>query len=483
MADGKYDTTIKLGLDADLSGGVQIEKQLDNIKKKARELGKDGAAAGSQIENSLGKVTKAVGNLRRLMGGFGIVALVMQAVNAFKEWRKSIQEAEDKAKALRDSLKDAADAKAVKEMANAYKEVADRIAEAADERKRSNDLLTEEVRLRREAEDAQTDLEEAQAIAAVDASDPAAEEQRAAIKARFAARRAGGAASRKREDVIMRMTALDQEARTSASAADELEATLGADRSAIVRARTSSRTYHALSKEMTDRDITWYGARKKTEEGDAVRKDYEQRAEKADAEVEKLEADLKAKEKEIARLRAQAADATARHQLMGTALSTADVASAAADITNGMATASADRSLARKNAQIAADEATLAQGPGRMAAIKRQIAQVEAQKSSAISADAKEQQDALLAQQALDSFNSAGLRRNGTGVQARRAALEDDVARETAEAGQSRAQLQSTLATLAATLKGLNADLKKVEREVDAATKRQNANNAEAPAA
>ena len=422
---GNYDTTIKVGLEADLSGGVQTEKQLEQIRKKAREMGKEGAAAGSQIENSLGKVTKAVGNLRRLMGGFGIVALVMQAVNAFKEWRKSIQEAED----------------------------------------------------------AQTDLEEAQALAAVDASDPAAEEQRAAIKARYAARRAGGAASRKREDVIMRMTALDQEARTSASAADELEATLGADRSAIVRARTSSRTFHALSREMTDRDITWYGARKKTEEGDAVRKDYEQRAEKADAQVEKLEADLKAKEKEIARLRAQAADATRRHQLMGTALSTADVASAAADITNGMATASANRSLASRNAQIAADEATLAQGPGRMAAIKRQIAQVEAQKQAAVSADAKEQQDAVLAQQALDSYNSAGHRRNGTGVQAQRSALEADVARETAEAGQSRAQLQSTLATLAATLKGLNADLKKVEREVDAATKRQNANNAEAPAA
>ena len=292
MAD-KYDTTIKVGLEADLSGGVQTEKQLEQLKRKARELGKEGSAAGSQMENSIGKVTKAVGNLRRLMGGFGIVALVMQAVNAFKEWRKSIQEAEDKAKALRDSLKDAADAKAVKEMANAYKEVADRIAEAADERKRSNDLLSEEVRLRREAEDAQTDLEEAQALAGVDASDPAAEEQRAAIKARFAARRAGGAASRKREDVIMRMAALDQEARTSTAAADELEATLGADKSALVRARTSSRVHHALSKEMTDRDITWYGARKKTEEGDAVRKDHEQRAEKADAEVEKLEANLK----------------------------------------------------------------------------------------------------------------------------------------------------------------------------------------------
>ena len=93
-----------------------------------------------------------------------------------------------------------------------------------------------------------------------------------------------------------------------------------------------------------------------------------------------------------------------------------------------------------------------------------------------------QQQDAVLARQALESFSLAGHRRNGTGVQAQRSALEADVARETQEANASRTQLQSTLATLAATLNGLNADLKKVKREVDAATKRQNANNDEAPA-
>ena len=67
--------------------------------------------------------------------------------------------------------------------------------------------------------------------------------------------------------------------------------------------------------------------------------------------------------------------------------------------------------------------------------------------------------------------------RGGIAPDAREAAQE----RETREATQSRAQLQSTLATLAATLKGLNADLNKVKREVDAATKRQAAVNDEAP--
>lgn len=160
----------------------------------------------------------------------------------------------------------------------------------------------------------------------------------------------------------------------------------------------------------------------------------------------------------------------------------ANVRAETALLTGRTGQAAADRALEKRQAQVAADESTIAQGPGRLAALKRRIASVEAQKAAAISADAKEQQNAVLAQQALDSFNQAGHRRNGTGVQAQRSALEEDVARETREANQSRAQLQTTLATLAATLKGLNADLKKVERDVDAATRRQNVNNDDAPA-
>ena len=481
MADSKYDTTIKIGMDADLSGGVQTEKQLDAIRRKAKQMGDDGTAAAVKATSALGTLRRSVMMLRSALTGFGVVALVQQAINSFKEWRKSIQDAEGKAKALRDAMREAADAKAAKEMAAAYNEVAESIAKAADARKRANDLLSEEVRIRREAEDANIDLEEAQALAAVDENDPAAEERRTAIKSQFAARRAQGAASRKREDVILRMTALDQEARTSDEAANALAATLGADRTELLRARISARSNRAFAAEMNDRDVTWYGRRQRTEEGDAVRAGYAKRADEAEARAEKLEADIKKKEAEIAKYRADAEDARTRHGMMGTALSAADTAGNAAGITSGMSTSAAARALGKKEAQIAADESTIAQGPGKIAALQKQIAAVEAQRSSAISADAKEQQDALLAQRALDSFNLSGRRRNGTGVQAQRSALEDDVARETAEASQSRAQLQSTLATLAATLKGLNADLKKVERDVDAAVKRQNATNDEAP--
>ena len=156
-----------------------------------------------------------------------------------------------------------------------------------------------------------------------------------------------------------------------------------------------------------------------------------------------------------------------------------DIERNTASISGRTALAAADTALGKKEAQIARDEDTIAAGPGRIAAIKAKIAAAEQQKQSAIDADTKEQQDAEMARLALDRFNAAGHRRNGTGVQAQRSALEEDVDRETAEATQSRVRLQATLATLANTIKGLNADLKKVEREVDAATRRQNTVNAE----
>ena len=224
-------------------------------------------------------------------------------------------------------------------------------------------------------------------------------------------------------------------------------------------------------------------AEAKTEAGDAIRRDAAKRAAAAELKVGELQEQLRKSEAQAAELRREAERLREKQGKVGGALDAIRVEDQTALGANLRAQSAADRAVDKRLAAVEKDEATIAQGSGRVAALKRQIAAVEAQKSSAISADAKEQMDAEMARQALASFDSAGHRRNGTGVQARRGELEADVARETQEANRSRAQLQSTLATLAATLKGLNADLKKVEREVDAATKRQNAVNEEAPAA
>ena len=218
-----------------------------------------------------------------------------------------------------------------------------------------------------------------------------------------------------------------------------------------------------------------------TEEGDAKRKIAAGQAEGLKAELKSLKENRESKQREAERLSSLAEHLENRAGAVYGGLQAADVRETASAVANQTAVDTAAHGLATKERAIAKDKATIAQGPGRSAAIKRQIAAAEAQQLAAKQADSEQQMDVVRAQAALDSFNSAGHRRNGTGVQKQRSALEADVERETREATQSRAQLQSTLATLAATLKGLNADLNKVKREVDAATKRQAATNDEAP--
>ena len=217
----------------------------------------------------------------------------------------------------------------------------------------------------------------------------------------------------------------------------------------------------------------------RTAEGDAKRAAAKAEVEELEAEIKQLEETKAAKLKEAENLRKEAERAEEKKNAIGGQLAVSDVKAETASISGRTALAAADTAREKKEAQIARDANTIAAGPGKIAAIRRQIAAAEAQKTSAIDADAKEQEDAAMARLALDRFNAAGYLRNGTGVQAQRSALEEDVDRETAEATQSRVRLQSTLATLANTIKGLNADLKKVEREVDAATRRQNTVNAE----
>jgi len=55
MASGDYDTKITVGLEADLSGGVQTEKQLEKVRAQAKKLEQDSKSGGASIEQAFGK--------------------------------------------------------------------------------------------------------------------------------------------------------------------------------------------------------------------------------------------------------------------------------------------------------------------------------------------------------------------------------------------------------------------------------------------
>ena len=501
MAGGNYDTTIKVGLDADLAGGIQTEKQLDAIRKKAKDLGKEGADSVGKATSAIGRLQQATGKLRQALAGFGVAGLFSALIAQVGKIAESFGAAKKQAEEFAKVQQKLAEAKGVQQLAADYERLKDAVSAAAAEQSHALDMIDEDVKNRRRLEKAQRGAAKEKELAALDPSDPAYAQKVAQINARYASEDAAAAASDAREDVTLQQQRLETQAGLKDQEASAQDAQSKLIRRKIADAEREKSRAEMASVDLNENDKTgvlsaigttmgqlvtgdWGRmAGAKTKEGDAVRKAEKEKAAAAELKIAELQEQLRKSEERAAALRKEAENLRERRDKAGNSLDALDIESETARAAGRRGVETATSALAKKESRIAKDEDTIAAGPGRIAALKRQIASIEAQKQSAISADAKEQQDAVLAQQALDSFNAAGHRRNGTGVQARRGELEADVARETQEATQSRAQLQSTLATLAATLKGLNADLKKVEREVDAATKRQNANNDEAPAA
>lgn len=505
MAD-KYDTTIKLGLDADISGGVQSEKQLEKVRAQAKKLEQETKSGGASIEQAFGKATRAVGFFRKALTGFGVLTAITGLIAAIGKVKESFGAAKKEAEAFEKARVKAEHKEAVEALAKSYEELATATQKAADATKHANEMQDIATKNARALEDAQMDLAEQKELSAIDASDPAAAEKRAAISARYAARRGLLATSRSREDIDAERNRLAAEAGSKRKEARQIESATAENDRLIKATQERRRLAFNRSRELNDEDNTGFwdttgsGLKNvitlnwgkvgsmRTSEGDRIRKEAAEEVKELDAEIKRLKDEKKAKLKQAENLRTEAQQLDEKAVAVYKAQKTVDVKETTARVTGQRGMDDAETSLEKKNKEIAkkkakadADAATIAQGPGRIAALQQKIAATEAQALAAKQADAKEQMDAVLAQSALDNFNSAGHRRNGTGVQAARGKLEADVERETREAANSRAQLATTLATLSATLKGLNSDLKKVQREVEAATKRQAAVNDEAP--
>lgn len=466
---GQVDVKVKLG--ADISGGVQARAELDKLKAKAREVNASNAAVNG-LANAMHGVSKAAGVLNKVMTGFGWLAIITSVVGAVKDWHKSLQETKEKAKELRREMEMKAAASQIKEIAAAYKDLTEAIKETAEARQRDQEVFDEEVKVRREAEDAELSAAEADALAAVDPNAADADKQKERIRNSFASKKERLAADRKKEDVVLRRQKLQGVADAATSAADQLEATLSADDKAILRARTRAGTLEKLSTMRNDKDGTWYNPKKRTEEGDAEREKQKKDAEKAREEVKKLEADRKAKEKQIADLRAQADQALKISNVIGKSISTAELERETATVKEDTTLAADAASDAKKRAQIDKDRRYLANSDSLAAGVQGKIDAATATKTAAEQKAAKEKEDAWRAQQALDNYNMENKGRSGSSITAKRKELYDAVVKETEEANQAEAELKGVLATFANTVKDLKTQLEQIKREVAAAQKR-----------
>jgi len=499
MASGDYDTKITLGMEADLSGGVQTEKQLDQLKRKAREFGKDGESSLGKVQQAAGKLQKSIGFLRSALTGFGAVGAIMGLVGAIGKIRDSFKKATKEAEELAIAKEKTERREEIEKLAKSYEALGRAIGKSAESLQRANELQDIALKNARELENAQIDLAEQKELAAVDASDPAAAEKRAAISARYNSQRGALASKRSREDIATEFNRLNAEAANKRTAAGKITSSLAEDDRLIEKLQQKLEAAERKSIQRNAKDTpaesVWHpfsqiasgnvadalSGKRTTAEGDAVRKIAADQAEGLKSELKSLRENREVKQREAETLRSEAEHLEERAGAVYGGLQAADVRETASAVANQTAVDTTAHGLANKERAIAKDQATIAQGPGRIAAIEKQIAATEAQQRAAKQADAKEQMDAVLAQQALDSFNAADHRRNGTGVQARRSELEADVERETREAAQSRSDLNALLATLSVELNGLRSEMARAKREIEAATKRQAAVNDGAP--
>ena len=212
MANGQHDTTITIGLDADLSGGVQTEKQLEAMRRKAAQLGKEGSSSVGKVTGAVGGLQKACGLLRNVLAGFGLVGVFTALAAAVGKVKDSFGAAKKEAEALAKEKDKAAHKEAVEALAKSYETLGESMRKASEAMQRANELEDIATRNARALEDAQLDLAKQKELAAIDANDPAAAEKRAQIEANYAERRGHLTAARSREDLAKESNRLMAEA-------------------------------------------------------------------------------------------------------------------------------------------------------------------------------------------------------------------------------------------------------------------------------
>ena len=470
--ENQVDIAIKLG--ADISGGVQSRAELEKVRAQAKRTANETASGFGKLKLGAEAVSKSIGFINKALMGFGVVGLLMPIVNLFKSWHEEAKKTEEAARNLRKELEMKAAAAQVKEVASAYKELTDAINETKEARLQDQQVFDEEVRVRREAEDAEMAADEADALAAVNPNAEDADKQKQRIRETFGAKRKRLAADRKKEDVVLRRQKLQGEADDATAAADKIEGSLGADDKAILRAKIRANTLDALSKERNEKDGTWYNPRKKTEEGNAVREQQRKEAEQAREEVKRLEADKKAKEKQIAALRAQASTANKIRNVIGKSIDTAELERENVNVeedTQAAANAASDKKEAAKKAKERKEYDDAKQA---IELLKQEKAELESRKNAA---QANKDRANRIAFNAEGDYETA--KRDGSrSEQASKGAVFQNAQRYSQDVSH---EADKTINSVNTTLSSIATKLRQFQHVVENFEKRASASQAESP--
>ena len=496
--------TLKLRLDADLSGGIATRKEMDAIRDKAKQMNAETQDGAAKTGAAFGRVTGAARLMRAALGGFGAVGLFTWLLASISKIADSFKGAKREADEFAKAEKTAAEAKELKDLADGWKRVEESIRATTAAREHDGKVLDQQISNARALEDAQLELQEQKELAAVDASDPAAEQQRAQIKARYAAQRQSLAASRGKEDVVYQRQKLQGEAdakRAEAATTEEAlastDAAITARKKRLIAARDASiadnsedggafAAYGNVLKNFFTGNWGELSASgegmNRTEAGDKVRAEAKEEAAALEKEIAALEEQKAAKLKEIATLRQEAARAEEMKDALGGQLEVSDLKAEAARLSGSEGVQAADRARATKEKEIAAKEekkaqeaVELARNRGLLASAQNQLAVLTGQRERIRDEKAA---NGLAMAQAGDAYGAAVA--NGASGRVQREAFAEKQRGESAarEAGFA---LDKAEAGIVSSIEALTARIKKLQGAIEQAEKR--AKNAASDAA
>ena len=491
MADNE--SIVKLKLDADLTGGLQTEKQYDRLKAKAAKLGKDSSASVGEVTSAFGRLRGAMGLVKNVLTGFGVVGVFTALAAAVGKVKDSFGAAKKEAEALAKEKDKAAHKEAVEALAKSYETLGESMRKASEAMQRANELEDIATRNARALEDAQLDLAKQKELAAIDANDPAAAEKRAQIEANYAERRGHLTAARSREDLARESNRLMAEAGAKRTSAGRIEKEAEEYDRLIESAQKRRDATHTRSFAMNEEDrhgfwenfggvwkdvatLNWgHIGESDSEAGNALRKEAKGEVAALDAEIKRLQEEKRQKLKQAADLRAEAEHMDERAGAIYAGQKAIDVREDATAVETRRGVVSAGNALDKKEKQVAKDKQTIAEGKETLANFEETEAEQKAKAQAAADKYQKEQNEVFAAQNRYDM-----LVQNGGSKKEKSAALAA-LQKEKAEALEAQHEMEKVAAEVANVLKAIKEEVGTLSRSVKAAQSRLKQNEADAP--
>ena len=486
-----YDTKIRIGMEADLAGGVQTEKQYDKLKQKAREFGKDAGSSSNSASAALGRVTSAVGKLRSVLTGLGVAGALAGLIASIKSIAESLREADKEAEKFAKAKKAAAQEKEVSDLADAYAKLTKAIQASSAANEHENAMIAKKVAAERELEDARAEAAKQRELDAIDPNDPTANEQRAAVEAKYA--RAAGirAAARGREDIVYRRQELNSQAdqlakgaaadRESASVDDRKIAELEKMRNeALTRATTENKEdatgfWSSLGHNITSIATGRWGrvGDARTDEGNALRAEAQAEADTYQRQIEQIKKSRDQKLQSAKDAETAASRKREEADIEGSRLEAADIRRSTSDASGTAARDKAEKALGDRRAKIESDRQTYERAVREKDSVDRQIEQAKAQ--LAVVQEQKAQNGLAMARSG-DAYDMAVA--NGRPAREQRAAF-DERQRAIREAQNAGHAFDRVEAELVATIKNLTERQNSLARTLSTFKKQSKADNSE----